>query len=121
MEVVLGIVAILIIVAVAGVKGREFVGIGKTAKAHSEVVELGGMVSQYKFEIGEYPATLDKLKQKNGDYGPWIKMIPKDPWGREYVYLKNADGFAIWSKGADGSSSSDLNKIGDGDIGLLGK
>lgn len=121
LEVVIGILLIMITVAVVGVKGREAINVGKSSRATADVNYLGGVISQYKFEIGDYPATLEKLKSKNGDYGPWIREVPKDPWGRDYVYQKNADGFAVWSKGEDGNSNSNLSKIGNGDIGCLGK
>lgn len=121
-DIAIGIVLLLIILSAAAVKGGDFLGIGKNARAYADTAQIAAAISQYKFEIGSYPSGLDKLAKKEGQYGPWLSAIKTDPWGQSYVYQKNDDGFAVWSMGSDHKTNgSSVSKIGNGDIGYLGK
>ena len=71
----------------------------------------------YKLDNGEYPTTEQGLKalieppDKQGNNIHWKKggylekkTLPKDPWGREYIYLSPGihGDYDISSYGADG-------------------
>jgi general secretion pathway protein G len=45
-------------------------------------------LDSYRLDVGEYPATLDKLLEKSDKGGPYLQKgkVPKDPWGNDYVY-----------------------------------
>lgn len=95
---------------------------GKITKASAECAMLAGYVSEYKMEIGSYPATLDVLTKGDGQYSYWIKTIPKDPWGNEYIYQYNDDGYVVFSLGDNGvNDGSSPDVIAMGDVGYVGK
>lgn len=120
-ELVVVLVVSMLLLSAAAVKGAEFLQEGRSARAHTDTAELGALISQYRFEIGSYPSSLQVLTKKNGQFGPWIRNIPVDPWGQAYLYQSDVNGFAVWSKGKDRRSNSNAAKISQGDIGFLGK
>lgn len=83
---------------------------------------IAAAICQYHYEIGEYPDSLADLVEKKGQYGPWLKEVPIDPWSQgNYIYLHDDDGFAVYSVGPDRGSNSSLQGIGDGDLGCIGR
>ena len=74
------------------------------------VVSGGGDIGQYRMEVGSYPAKLEDLTQTKGQYGPWIRTVPSDPFGNSYQYISNEKkGFVIFSVGQDGRASSSID------------
>lgn len=123
-EIAICIVIVLMVYAGVSTSGVTMTDNAMTARAKSEAAAIGNAIAQYSLEIGEYPADLDDLLEKQGQYGPWLREIPEeDPWGNKYQYkYKNDTGFAIYSYGADEKDSgSSVNEINDGDIGFIGK
>ena len=122
-ELAICIVVFLVLMAVFLPKSMEFLDQGKRSKAQSDLSAIGVAVSQYAFEVGEYPKKLDDLKEKKGQYGPWLKEIKKDPWNNDYQYkFDKKDGFVIYSFGADKSDSgTSVKTVSDKDIGYIGK
>lgn len=71
----------------------------------------------YRLNVGRYPTTEEGLqallRRPSEDVanwqGPYVKSLPKDPWGQDYQYRfpgeKNPDGYDIWSFGPDGVDS----------------
>ncbi len=104
------------------IRGSEALNNGRTSRALADTAFLGAVVSEYKMEIGSYPESIDKLTQKAGDYGPWLQLVSKDPWGHAYIYQSNDDGYVVYSCGKDGQSNGSIfNKISNGDLGFTGK
>ena len=78
--------------------------------------EFENSLDDYKLDSGQYPSSeqgLDALVNqptsgtipRNYPKGGYIKRIPKDPWGNEYIYvLQNigSDQYVIISHGRDG-------------------
>ena len=114
-EILVVLAAIICLAAGAVVVGKNYLESGRYNAA----------VSQYKFEMEEYPDSLNTLTQKVEQYGPWLSADSlQDPWDNDYQYSFNeADNrFAVWSNGPDGTNSSGNNPAeftGD-DIGVLG-
>lgn len=118
----MAIVFTLLILGAAMAKGGEFLNTGRTARATADAAQIGAAISQYKFELGNYPANLNELTRKVDAFGPWLRKVPVDPWNNAYEYRKNADGFAVWSKGRDKTTNgSSAAAIGKGDIGFVGR
>lgn len=80
-------------------------------KARADVAILSQAVEMYRMEMLRYPTMDDGLDiltdtpsgnsiRKQG----FIKSLPKDPWGNEYVYLIPGENgiFDVMSLGADG-------------------
>jgi hypothetical protein len=91
--------------------------------ALSRAAVLGGRISEYHMQIGEYPNSLSDLTKTIGQYGSWVKKIDKDPWGNDFVYMHDeTDGYAIFSLGKDSvNTGSSIAGIAVGNIGYVGK
>ena len=74
----------------------------KRTKAYTDLRTLAGAVESYYGINGKYPDARDGLQVLVP--GKFITVLPKDPWGKEYIYMqpgKNGP-FDIISYGADG-------------------
>lgn len=82
-------------------------------KATAAQIELfGSALDQFRLDTGKYPTSsegLEALRTKPGGVekwdGPYLKKeVPKDPWGRAYIYtFPGAHGdYDLISYGADG-------------------
>ena len=85
----------------------------RVVKAKQDVLALQNAVELYKLDNGFYPTTdqgLNALVEKPqsspmpNNWKSYLKSLPKDPWGRDYMYLiPGAHGdFDVYSLGADG-------------------
>jgi len=79
---------------------------------------IGAAISQYKFEVGTYPNSLNDLTTTKNQYGPWLIKLPTDPWtqGKNFQYLHNNSSFAVFSVGKDGGVNSTIKSISSNDI-----
>ncbi|MCH9670909.1 MAG: type II secretion system major pseudopilin GspG [Gammaproteobacteria bacterium] len=92
------VMAILALIAsVAGPQLFKYLGGAKSEAAGVQIESLGTGIDLYKLEVGQYPPTLEALVSKPAGVdrwnGPYMKksVIPKDPWGNEYVYTVPGD------------------------------
>ena len=74
------------------------------------ISEVGKALDMYMTTCGSYPTTdqgLDALLEEPSsgcdDWGPdpYVKKIPKDPWGSELIYEQDAGSFVLISLGED--------------------
>ena len=116
------IIGILAAMVVPNLAGRGEAARQSAARADIDT-NLDSVLSMYEMDNGRYPSTeqgLNALIQKPTTEpvparwkGPYIKkkVLPKDPWGRDYVYLfpgaHNTDGYDLSSNGPDGVESDD--------------
>lgn len=138
LDIVLGIVLILLIYTVISSNYREHLNESRISNATATTANIAAAISQYRFEIGEYPEKLNDLtkrgvKTADGEdatnFGPWIAKIDKDPWDRDYVYESFAkygsedDTFIVYSKGLNGSGSFSKSSMefSGGAVGSIGK
>ncbi len=84
-------------------------------------LDLADALFLYELEIGMYPTTeqgLSALVEKPTTEplpplwrGPFLKTVPKDPWGNPYIYINpgvhNKERFDLSSYGPDGIESED--------------
>ena len=121
---VMYVIALLFFASAAFVGGKSFLNAAKNNRALADTANLASCISQYKLEVGSYPSSLNDLTNQNGQYGPWLKDIPKDPYNNNnnYQYSYNAaKGYIIYSVGNNGSSDSSLDSgIGGDDLGYIG-
>lgn len=68
----------------------------RIVKAKQDVLAIQNALDLYKLDNNVYPTTeqgLLALVEKPTsnpiphDWKPYLKNVPKDPWGREYLYL----------------------------------
>ena len=75
-------------------------------KARADVAILSQAVEMFRLENLRYPSMDDGLDAllPDGDRQGYIKALPKDPWGNEYLYLIPGETgvFDVMSLGADG-------------------
>lgn len=80
--------------------------------ARADVTVLLTALNAYRLDNGKFPSTEEGLQalliQPGGAdnwKGPYVKEIPKDPWGNPYIYrspgVKNAKSVDVWSFGPD--------------------
>lgn len=87
----------------------------RVSKAKQDIRALESALDIYRLDNFDYPTTdqgLEALIQQPSDGAPnwknggYVKKLNKDPWGRDYQYLRQgatADGIEIFSLGADGA------------------
>ncbi|MBN2039853.1 MAG: type II secretion system major pseudopilin GspG [Spirochaetes bacterium] len=91
--------------------------------AKQQMLSFGLALDRYSLDNGFYPTTeqgLQALVQKpdsepspmNYNEGGYMKSknVPKDPWGREYIYVspgENGNDYEIMSFGADGQEGGE--------------
>jgi len=111
-------VVVVIISLVAGVVGVSVFGRLKEAQirtAKTQIKTISDALDLYKLQFHSYPSTaegLGSLTAPKGSQEPFLKQVPKDPWGKNYVYIfpgtHNSGGFDIMSYGPDtGPGGSD--------------
>ena len=112
----LAVIAILgLIAAFAVPQVLKWVSGARSDSARIQIEALGTSIDLYRLEVGSYPPTLEALVEKPHGAerwnGPYLKkkVIPKDPWGHNYVYRypgKNG-GYDLMSLGADNSEGGE--------------
>jgi general secretion pathway protein G len=105
--VILGVLAAIVV--------PKFVGRGKDAKivaAKADIATFEGQLEQFNIDVDRYPTSdegLQALVTNNANFpnwhGPYLKAVPKDPWGTPYIYVSpgryNLNGVDIYSAGPD--------------------
>lgn len=111
--VVIAIIGILAGVVVTRMMDRP--ADARAVAAQADIANLSQALKVYKIDNFAYPtsdqglgALITKSTQppvpKNFKNGGYIDALPKDPWGRDYVYLSPGQhgDFDLYSLGADG-------------------
>ncbi|MGQ3889533.1 GspG family T2SS major pseudopilin variant LspG [Legionella sp. CNM-1927-20] len=100
----------------------------RAVKAKQDVLAIQNALDLYKLDNGFYPTTdqgLTALVEKPTsnpvprDWKQYLKSVPKDPWGREYLYLNpgehgEVDVFTLGADGQPGGTGKDA-EIGNWD------
>ena len=68
----------------------------KQARAQKDLALLERAVKGFHDRHGRYPPTLENLAPE------FMETVPKDPWGRAYVWQKAGETWRIASYGKDG-------------------
>jgi len=116
------IIGVLVAMVVPNIAGRGEQA-RKTAAQTDIESNLATALDLYHLDTGTYPTTEQSLPALINAptsspvppkwSGPYLKKkkTPKDPWGRDYVYVApgahNKDGYDLSSLGADGIESKD--------------
>lgn len=116
---IIGVIAAMVVPNLAG-RGEQ----ARKSVARADIdTNIDSALGMYEMDNSRYPSTeqgLEALVAKpSGEpspanwNGPYLKKktVPKDPWGRPYVYrfpgTKNVDGYDLFSTGPDGVESAD--------------
>jgi len=108
--IILGVLAALVVPNIMGRPDEA-----RVTAAQSDIRSLSNALDLYKLDNFNYPTTDQGLEAlvnkpagspepKNWNQDGYLKKVPKDPWGNEYLYLSpGAQGkFDLYSLGADG-------------------
>lgn len=87
----------------------------RVVKAKQDVLVIQNALDLYKLDNGVYPTTdqgLIALVEKPSanpiphDWKQYLKSLPKDPWGREYLYMNPGEHSEVdvFTLGADGQA-----------------
>lgn len=115
-EVLVVIIVIAILATLVGPSLFRNVGDARVATARTQIETFGTALDAYRLDNGGYPSTeqgLSALWERPSINPPtnWKspylrKSVPKDPWGRDYVYVApgrvNPASYDLASYGADG-------------------
>ncbi len=101
----------------------------RVVKAKQDILAIQNALDLYKLDNGFYPSTeqgLEALVEKPTtnpeprDWKLYLKTVPKDPWGREYLYLNPGQHAEVdvFTYGADGQPGGEgINaEIGNWDV-----
>ncbi len=117
--VVVVILAILSAMVAPQILGRA--DDARVTKAQSDIVSLVAAIDLYQLDNYVFPTTnqgLEALVNKpvdapvppNYKTTGYIKMLPKDPWGRDYLYLTpgvHSKSYDVYTLGADGEEGGE--------------
>ena len=117
------LIELLVVLVIIGLLGAivapRFIGKGEKAKpkiARQQIEMMGTALDTYKLDVGDYPESLNLLIETEEDDmakwdGPYLKkkVIPKDPWGNEYVYKYPGENgeYDLTSYGKDGDEGGE--------------
>ena len=115
------LVVLAILALLAGLVGSQVIGYlgrAKSDTARLQVEQLGQSLDLFMIDVGRYPTSEEGLealvkapKNASSWYGPYLKKgaVPKDPWGRDYVYRSPGEhgAYDLYSLGADGTEGGD--------------
>ena len=120
LEILIVLVIIALIAALVGPRLFAQLDRSKVIAAGVQVKALGSALETMRLDIGRYPTAqeglglLEKAPDGTANWsGPYLGGgLPKDPWGRDYVYVPAAtDGGdpKVVSYGADGRPGGTAN------------
>lgn len=114
------IVVVLIIGLLAALVAPKFFGKVEEARikaAKAQIELFGAALDQFRLDAGRYPTSAEGLaalrEQASGVenwHGPYLKKeLPKDPWGKDFVYTSPGehDEYDIVSLGSDHASGGE--------------
>lgn len=106
LEIMVVIILIGLLGTVVGVAVIRQFQTGKVGIAKTQVCRLEAAVKQFNLQTNKYPSNSEGLQSLLSARIWGSKKIPKDPWGRDYVYrFPGTDDPTrpdIYSMGADG-------------------
>ena len=91
-------VVLVILGLIAGTIGFSVFGQLKDAQIRTATLDLKAIsngVDLFHVETGQWPDALPQLAPK------YLKELHKDPWGSEYAFVRNGDGYEVYSYGPD--------------------
>lgn len=126
-EVLVVVVILAILAAVVVPQVMQHPGEARVARAKADIQAIVTALNTYKLDNFNYPSTEQGLEAlvarpagapdaPNWRKGGYLDRVPKDPWGRAYLYLHPGTHgeIDVYTLGADGKSGGDAE---NGDFG----
>lgn len=112
--IIIGLLSAMILPNIFGNQIKAF-----RVKTKSDISTMSQALGMYRLDNFSYPSTSEGLNAlaanpgKQSWTGPYLKPIPKDPWGNAYQYQNpgthNTDSFDLMSFGPDGTAGGEGN------------
>jgi len=119
-EVMVVVVILGILAAVAVPRIMDNPDKARVAKAKQDVRAIEAALDMYRLDNYHYPSTQQGLEAlvrqpsgeppaRNWKDGGYLRSVPKDPWGNDYLYLSpgSKSDIDIYSLGSDGRPGGD--------------
>ncbi|MCH1919932.1 type II secretion system major pseudopilin GspG [Shewanella sp. A3A] len=113
--VILGMLAAMVVPNIMGNKEKA-----DQQKAISDIVSLENMLDMYKLDNSKYPTTEQGLEAlvtkpsaspepRNYRDGGYIKRLPQDPWGNDYLMMSPGEHgkVDVFTAGPDGQAGTE--------------
>ena len=114
-------VVVVIIGLLAALIAPNVVGQGDVARvtaAQNDIRAIGNALDLYRLDNSHYPSTEQGLEAlvnqpagfpepKNWGPEPYLKKLPTDSWGNEFVYVNDGMTYELFSYGADGQEGGE--------------
>jgi general secretion pathway protein G len=102
--VIIGILAAIILPNLGGKTKQASISATKASIANISLA-----IDSYEVDNGAYPPSLQALITKGSELhwnGPYLKKtaIPKDDWGKEFIYTLKDNGYELRSSGPNGTA-----------------
>ncbi|NKB97840.1 MAG: type II secretion system protein GspG [Pseudomonadales bacterium] len=119
------LIEILVVVVILGILGAIVVpnlmsrpDTARIQAAQTDIRMLASALDVYRLDNFQYPSSeqgLEALVQRpsgfpeppNWNADGYIKKLPSDPWGSQYIYDRNETVFSLFSLGADGQEGGE--------------
>ncbi len=124
LEIMVVMVILGMIASLVGVAVMDQLEEAKMKDAKIQIQSFAQALDLYKLDFGSYPSTsegLNILSSPPNNKKPYMNNIPKDPWGRDFVYIypgtHNSSSYDVESYGPDGNDGGgdDIESWSDGE------
>ena len=118
-EIVITLTIIAILASGSVMMYKHLIDDAKTSRVDKDIQDIGLALQSYEGKALRKPTTeqgLAALVEKPtiepvpDSYRPYMKELPKDPWGAPYKYRlpaqKSKDDYDVWSVGPDGADGT---------------
>lgn len=118
LEIMIVLVILGGLIAILGNQVTKQLAKARVKEARIQISEIGKALDMFMTDCGSYPEELGALIEApesctNWGPDPYIKKMPKDPWGKDFIYEINGGNYVLVSFGADGREGGSGN---DADI-----
>ncbi len=109
--VVIVIIGLLATVVVPNVVSK--LGTASVTKAKADISAIDRAIESFQMDnAARLPESLEVLVEKDEFGASYLKqtVVPRDPWGNEYIFEPEGtggSGYLIWTYGADGSQGGE--------------
>lgn len=114
--VVVVIIGLLATLLVPNIMGRA--DDARITAAQNDLRSIGNALDLYRLDNSHYPSTEQGLEAlvnkpsgfpepKNWGPDPYLKKLPSDQWGNEFIFVNNGRIFELYSFGMDGQEGGE--------------
>ncbi len=103
-EIMVVVIIIGILAGLAGVRVSQRVDQSREAGARANLHTISMAISMYQVDTGTLPPNLAALMTQPAGArnwrGPYLDILPKDPWGEDFQYQPGSGGsYQLYSRG----------------------